>query len=70
MKKLLTLLVLSFSLSGFATAAPVNTTCPVGARPVRNDITSTHQGKEIAFCCTKCKAKFDAAPAKYADKIK
>lgn len=70
MKKLLTLLVLSFGLSGIATAAPVNTSCPVGARPIRTDITSHYQGKEIAFCCNKCKAKFDAEPAKYAGKIK
>jgi YHS domain-containing protein len=68
MKKLLTLLALATA--GVLSAAPVNTTCPVGARPVRTDITSNYQGKEVAFCCTKCKAKFDANPAAYASKIK
>jgi YHS domain-containing protein len=68
MKKLLTLLALSFATA--LSAAPVNTVCPVGARPIRSDITSTYQGKEVAFCCNKCKAKFDANPAAYASKIK
>ena len=68
MKKLL--IVLSFTVAGALSAAPVNTTCPVGARPIRADVTSNYQGKEVAFCCTKCKAKFDANPAAYASKIK
>lgn len=67
MKKLL---CLAFAISGVASAAPVNTTCPVGSRPIRTDITSTYQGKEIAFCCNNCKKKFDAEPAKYASKVK
>jgi YHS domain-containing protein len=68
MKKLLTLLAIA--VSGVLSAAPVNTTCPVGSRPARTDITSTYNGKEIAFCCNNCKKKFDAEPAKYAGKIK
>ncbi len=68
MKKLLTVLALSFATA--RSAAPVNTVCPVGARPIRSDITSTYQGKEVAFCCNKCKAKFDANPEAYAGKIK
>ena len=70
MKNLLTLLAASFALATAASAAPVNTTCPVGSRPIRTDITSHYQGKEIAFCCNNCKKKFDAEPAKYAGKIK
>jgi YHS domain-containing protein len=70
MKKLLTLLAFTFMAATTASAAPVNTTCPVGARPSRTDITSTYQGKEVAFCCNKCKAKFDADPKKYAGNIK
>jgi YHS domain-containing protein len=66
-----TLLTLAFvALTSLASAAPVNKTCPVGARPARTDITSFHNGKEIAFCCNNCKKKFDAEPAKYADKVK
>lgn len=68
MKKLLTLLAVSAA--GLLSAAPVNTVCPVGARPIRTDVTSKFKDKEVAFCCTKCKAKFDANPAAYADKIK
>ena len=70
MKNLFAVLAFSIVSAGFATAAPKNTTCPVGSRPVRSDITSTYKGKEIAFCCNKCKAKFDAEPEKYADKVK
>lgn len=70
MKKKITILALTFAAALSAFAAPVNTTCPVGSRPARTDITSTYQGKTVAFCCSKCKAKFDAEPAKYADKIK
>lgn len=66
-----TLLTLAFvALAGLASAAPVNKTCPVGSRPARTDVTSTYNGKEIAFCCNNCKKKFDADPAKYADKVK
>lgn len=67
MKKILCLV---FAMASFASAAPVNTVCPVGARPARTDITSTYQGKEVAFCCNNCKKKFDADPAKYAGNIK
>jgi YHS domain-containing protein len=68
MKRLI--LLLTLTASGMLSAAPVNTVCPVGSRPIRADITSTYQGKEIAFCCNNCKKKFDAEPAKYAGKIK
>jgi YHS domain-containing protein len=68
MKKLI--FVLAFAVTGVLSAAPANTTCPVGSRPIRTDITSTYNGKQIAFCCNKCKAKFDAEPAKYAGNIK
>jgi len=70
MKNLSAVMAFSFIAAGFASAAPVNTQCPVGARPIRSDITSVYQGKEIAFCCNKCKSKFDAEPAKYASKVK
>jgi YHS domain-containing protein len=32
-------------------------------------VTSEHEGQLVAFCCGKCKAKFDADPAKFADKL-
>ena len=68
MKKLL--LVLAFAMTGVLSAAPANKSCPVGSRPIRTDITSNYNGKEIAFCCNNCKKKFDAEPAKYAGNIK
>ena len=69
MKQLLSLLAVTL-IAGAANAAPVNTVCPVGSRPIRTDITSSYQGKEVAFCCNNCKKKFDADPAKYAGNIK
>jgi YHS domain-containing protein len=68
MKKLLTLL--AFSVASVLSAAPVNTVCPVCARPARTDVTSTYKGDTVAFHESKCKTKFDADPAKYAGKIK
>ena len=66
MKTLFSLL----AIAGFASAAPVNTTCPVAGKPAQPSVTTTHEGKEIAFCCNNCKGKFEADPAKYAAKIK
>lgn len=49
--------------------APVNATCPVSDQPIDPAITSEFEGQTVAFCCPKCKAGFDADPAKYKDKI-
>jgi YHS domain-containing protein len=57
-------------MAGLATAAPVNKECPVAGKPAKETVTTTHEGKEIAFCCNNCKAKFEKDPAKYADKVK
>lgn len=70
MKTLLSIIAVSFAVAGLASAAPVNKDCPVSGKPVDASKTSTHEGKEVAFCCGKCKAKFDAEPAKFAGKIK
>ena len=64
------LFALALLVSGTAFAAPVNKTCPVGSRPARTDITVTHKGMEVGFCCNNCKKKFEADPAKFEDKIK
>lgn len=48
---------------------PVNGKCPVSGADVDASITSDHGGKLVAFCCGKCKAKFDEDPAAFADKI-
>lgn len=51
------------------TAKPINAKCPVKGSAPDVSITSTFEGKLIAFCCTNCKAKFDANPAECAKKI-
>ena len=54
MKTLLTLCVLSFA--SVAMAAD----CPISGKPADPSITSKGKdGKTVAFCCEKCKAKFD-----------
>jgi len=48
-----------------AHAEPINSECPVTGKAVK-------EGKavdaEVGFCCEKCKAKFDAEPAKFLTK--
>jgi YHS domain-containing protein len=35
--------------------------CPISGKPADSSITSKDKdGKTVAFCCEKCKAKFDA----------
>ena len=35
--------------------------CPISGKPADSSITSTGKdGKTVAFCCEKCKTKFDA----------
>lgn len=69
MKNLIYILAVGLASTTFSFAGAVNKTCPVGSRPARTDITVKHEGKEVAFCCNNCKKKFEADPAKYADKI-
>ncbi|MAE47320.1 MAG: hypothetical protein CMJ86_10565 [Planctomycetes bacterium] len=52
-----------------AKLAAINKSCPVSGADVDPAVTSDHKGKLVAFCCGKCKARFDADPAKYADKL-
>ena len=69
MKTLLSIAAISIASLSLSFAAPVNDSCPVSGKPVKASITSKHDGKTVAFCCDKCKAKFDADPSKYADKV-
>jgi YHS domain-containing protein len=66
MKTLCLAFAIGFAAISSVHAAPTNTTCPVGGRPVKPGFVSTFKGKEYALCCAKCKAKFDASPAQYA----
>lgn len=68
MKTLFSILAAAM-VAGIAAAAPVNTECPVAAKPAKPGCKTTYKGQEVAFCCGKCKAKFEAEPEKYASKL-
>lgn len=68
MKSLLTLLALSVVVS-IASAAPVNSTCIMSGKPIKDGVTSEYKGKTVGFCCTNCKARFDSNPDKFGKKI-
>ncbi|MFT3685824.1 MAG: hypothetical protein QM783_13025 [Phycisphaerales bacterium] len=42
-------------------AKATNKTCPYTGGAAKADITSTCDGKTVAFCCAGCKGKFDKA---------
>ena len=50
-------------------ARPINTKCPVSGKDVDPAKTSMHDGKVLAFCCDKCKAKFDQDPQPFLAKL-
>jgi len=65
--KFLTTLLCSLSITSLAAfAGPVNKKCPVSDKAVDEE-----QVVKVAvtFCCEKCKAKFDAAPISFAEKV-
>lgn len=70
MKTLITTIALVALSSGMALAKPVNAKCAVNpSKDAKANVTVTHKGKEIGFCCNNCKAKFEADPDKYAANI-
>tara|TARA_R110002096_G_scaffold161998_2_gene329024 strand:+ start:3274 stop:4530 length:1257 start_codon:yes stop_codon:yes gene_type:complete len=48
---------------------PINDKCPVTDAEIDVAQFVEHEGRRVAFCCAKCKAKFEKDPAKYADKL-
>jgi peroxiredoxin/YHS domain-containing protein len=49
---------------------PCNATCPVmEGKAVKPRITSTYEGRTVAFCCTKCKKLWDKDPSEYAGNL-
>lgn len=48
----------------------LNTICPVSGQKANAKVTTVYQGKEYAFCCKNCLAKFEKNPEKYIAKIK
>lgn len=57
---------LMLTLSSAFSADAVNKTCPVKGKAVDG---STTASVDVAFCCKKCKAKFDKAPASFLAKV-
>jgi YHS domain-containing protein len=49
-------------------ADPANAKCPTSGKDVDKAQTSTYT-KKVGFCCDKCKAKFDADPAKFTKEV-
>ena len=50
---------------------PINTTCIITGKAIPVDApTSMVRGAVLAFCCKKCKAKYDADPSQYTDKVR
>ncbi len=48
----------------------VQTTCPVMVgNPIDKNVFVEYQDKKVYFCCPECKAKFQADPEKYLDKL-
>ena len=48
--------------------AAFKATCPVSGSDAKKENASKYRDKETYFCCEKCKAAFDAEPAKYSTK--
>lgn len=46
-----------------------NDKCPVSGEAVDTGVTLVHEGRTIAFCCTKCRAKFEKDPGKFAPNL-
>ncbi len=42
--------------------------CPVSGQSIDKSVSSAFGGGKVCFCCTKCKAKFDADNAKFVTK--
>jgi YHS domain-containing protein len=59
--------------AGFAWAfqgKPVNDMCPVKTgEAAKPGITTTFNGKTVAFCCNNCKNTFEADPQRFASKV-
>ena len=46
-------------------AKPINKICPVEGGEIDPEVTITHKGKVIGFCCAGCDEEFKKDPAKY-----
>jgi len=48
---------------------PINDTCPVSGTDVNPKFFVVHEERRVAFCCGKCKAKFEKDPSKFVSKL-
>lgn len=64
-----TFFTMAMLMTATAFAAPVNEKCPVSGEAVNAEQTSAYNGKTVAFCCGKCKSKFDENPQQFVSKI-
>ena len=69
-KTILSTLALIAVSVGLLSAEPINTICPVADRPAKSDVVTEWEGKKVAFCCNRCKGRFESDPEKYAAKLK
>jgi YHS domain-containing protein len=68
MKSIFALILALFTAASIAKADPVNKDCPVSGKAADKSKTSEY-AKTVAFCCEKCKAKFDADPKSFVAKV-
>ena len=52
-----------------ATAAAVQTTCPVMGNSIDRNVYVEYKGKKVYFCCAACRAEFAENPEKYVNKL-
>ena len=50
-------------------ATKAQTACPIVGTKIDKSVYADYQGKRVYFCCTDCKTKFNAEPAKYVKQL-
>ncbi|MFN9720917.1 MAG: hypothetical protein ACK58L_19650 [Planctomycetota bacterium] len=53
---------------GDAKSAEFKATCPVSGAAAKQEQTAKYRDKAVYFCCEKCKAAYEAEPAKFSSK--
>jgi YHS domain-containing protein len=61
MKKIVTILSVIAVFGCFSQAEEAKS-CPVSGKPVKENVKSSYEGKDVFFCCKNCKSKFAADP--------
>jgi len=60
---------LELSFANFAKGFTTQTECPVSDKAIDTACSTKHGGKNVYFCCGKCKAAFEANPDDFASKL-